>query len=96
MLRIMAIALSLGCAGLGLSAAPIRAQQAAQLALGTSSQPFVLDPSAAADAGKARYFIAPDLPPSPNCVAMLDCRLKVIGAVQHNGAVEVNGALFKW
>lgn len=96
MLRVTAIRLSLGFTLLALNAAASRAQQTGQFAPGTSSQPFVLDPSAPADTGKPRYFVTPDLPPSPGCAAMLDCRLRVIGAVQHNGAVEVNGALFKW
>jgi hypothetical protein len=65
-----------------------------------SSQPCepaaLLDLPPPADSGKPRYFAPRDLPPPPGCTAVLDCRFKVIGTLQHNGAVEVNGAFFKW
>jgi hypothetical protein len=75
---------------------PAAAQHAGQAAPALGDQPLVLDLAPPADTGKPRYFAPHDLPPSPGCAAVLDCRLKVIGALQHNGAVEVNGALFKW
>jgi len=61
-----------------------------------SARPLVLDLPPPADTGTPRFFAPRDLPPSANCVAVLDCRVKVIGEVQHNGAVELNGALLKW
>jgi hypothetical protein len=50
-----------------------------------------------ADTGKSSFSpTLADPLPRPNCAALLDCRLRVIGAVQHNGAVELDATLFKW
>jgi hypothetical protein len=85
--RCLAVATLTVCAG------GIAAQQAAppvQLTL-----PLDLTPPA--DTGKPRAF-APslDTAPAPGCEAVLDCRLRVIGAVRRDGAVELNATLFKW
>ena len=59
--------------------------------------PLQLSPAPPADTGKARFFNPPsEAIAPPGCAAVLDCRLRVIGAVQHNGAVELNAALFRW
>ncbi|HXP06556.1 MAG TPA: hypothetical protein VN808_20750 [Stellaceae bacterium] len=85
----------LAAAVLALWAPPAGAQQVAPPAP-SPNHPLILDLSPPADSGKPRYFAPHDLPPSPGCATVLNCRLKVIGALQHNGAVELNGALFKW
>ena len=59
--------------------------------------PLPIDSGLAAEAGKPRPFVVdPAPPPATGCAAALDCRLRVIGAVQHNGAVELNAAVLKW
>jgi hypothetical protein len=59
--------------------------------------PLPIEPGLAAEAGKPQPFsTAPAAPPATGCAAALDCRLRVIGAVQHNGAVELNAAVLKW
>jgi hypothetical protein len=75
-----------------LVAGPAMAQQ-----LSANGFPLQLSPSPPADTGKARFFDPPVEPQPPSgCAVAFDCRLRVIGAVQHNGAVELNAALFKW
>jgi hypothetical protein len=95
-MRLTAIGWSLASAPLVLWVGLAWAQQATQPAPRPANQPLTLDLPPPADTGKARYFAPPDLPPSLGCAAVLDCRLRVIGALQHNGAVELNGALLKW
>ena len=95
-MRMTAVLWGLAAAALALWAPSAGAQQATPPAPASGSQSLVFDLPPAADAGRPRYFAPRDLPPSPGCAALLDCRLKVIGAIQHNGAVELNGALFKW
>jgi hypothetical protein len=78
---------------LAVCAGGVAAQQAASASQSTPS--LELPPSA--DTGKPRAF-APslDTTPTPGCEAVLDCRLRVIGAVRRDGAVELNATLFKW
>jgi hypothetical protein len=76
-----------------LAGSPAVAQQAQP----SAGFPLELGVPPPADTGKPRFFAPPvELSPPPGCAAALDCRLRVIGAVQHNGAVELNAALFKW
>lgn len=59
--------------------------------------PLPLDRVPAAEAGKSRPFAVMPAPPPPSgCAAALDCRLRLIGAIERNGAVELNATLFKW
>jgi hypothetical protein len=95
-MRMTAMLWGLAAAALALWALPTAAQQATPPAPSLANQPLVLDLPPPADSGKPRYFAPRDLPPSPSCTAVLDCRFKVIGTLQHNGAVELNGAFFKW
>jgi hypothetical protein len=81
-------------ATLAICASPVSAQQSTQPAP-AGAVPLALSPPA--DTGKPRLSPPPlEATPAPGCEAVLDCRLKVIGTVQHNGAVELNAALFKW
>ena len=95
-MRMTVVLWSLASVMLVLGVVPAWAQQAIQAAPTPGNQPLVLDLTPPADTGKPRYFAPQDPPPSPGCAALLDCRVKVIGALQHNGAVEFNGALLKW
>jgi hypothetical protein len=78
---------------------PVLAQQVQQPSQppgSPSARPLDLTLPPPADTGKGRPY-APSLDPAPaSGCAVIDCRLRIIGAVQHNGAVELNGALFKW
>jgi hypothetical protein len=76
---------------LGLVAAPTLAQQAGP----TGRFPLPLDPLRPADTGKPR-ILTPAPPLDTAGCAPLDCRLRVIGTVQHNGAVELNAVAFRW
>lgn len=59
--------------------------------------PLPIGSTLAAEAGKPRPFVlAPVAPPAMGCAAAFDCRLRVVGAVQRNGAVELNAAVLKW
>jgi len=73
-----------------LAVSPVAAQQVAPAMLAPT-----LDPSPPADTGKPRFFVPPP-ETQPGCAAVLGCRVRVLGAIRHNGAVELNGALFKW
>jgi hypothetical protein len=95
-MRITVVLWGLAVMALTLWAPSAGAQQSAQPASTSGNQPLVLDLPPPADSGKPRFFAPRDMPPPPDCMAVLDCRLKIIGSVQHNGAVEFNGALFKW
>jgi hypothetical protein len=87
--------LALAAAGAILGVGAAAAQQATQLP--PTTPPLDLALPAPADTGKGRPFMPPlDAAQSPDCAAVLACRLRVYGAVQHNGAVELNAALFKW
>jgi hypothetical protein len=79
-------------------AEPVLAQSAGREAASAAGLPLPMElPGFAPDAGKSRPFvIAPAPPPAAGCAGALDCRLRVIGAVQHNGAVELNAAVLKW
>ena len=57
--------------------------------------PLNLPPDA--DTGKPRFFVSPPAAaPSSGCAAAFDCRVRVIGAIRHNGAVELNAGILKW
>jgi hypothetical protein len=57
--------------------------------------PFNLPPPA--DTGKPRFFVSPpEAPPPSGCSASLDCRVRVIGEIQRNGAVELNATALRW
>ena len=58
--------------------------------------PLPLDLSPPADTGKPRLFVPPPAPPQAGCAAAFDCRLRVIGAMRRNGAVELNASILKW
>jgi hypothetical protein len=87
--------------GAGLMIGPAAAQQSppSDFPGPPNSAPLALPPPA--DTGKPVIF---DLPPptiapagaSPGCTVASVCGLRLNGAVQKNGAVELNTTLFKW
>jgi hypothetical protein len=84
-------------ATLGMLAGPSMAQPASSDATPGEDfpLPFALPPPA--DTGKPRFFVPPPVvPPPAGCAAALDCRLRVLGVIQHNGAVELNATMLKW
>jgi hypothetical protein len=49
------------------------------------------------ETGKSRFFVTPPVtPPLSGCVVSFDCRVRVIGAIERNGAVEINATALKW
>jgi hypothetical protein len=84
---------SYGAAMLGLMLATVPAM--AQQAPPAAEFPLLLDAPRPADTGKPQILTPPPLVDSRGC-APLDCRLRVIGTVQHNGAVELNATAFRW
>ena len=69
----------------------------AEPAAGGGGFPLPLDPAPPADTGKPRLFVPPaEAAPPTGCAAAFDCRVRVIGAIQHNGAVEFNARILKW
>jgi hypothetical protein len=59
--------------------------------------PLPLDLPPAADTGKPHFFVAPSvMPPPSGCAVSFDCRVRVIGAIERNGAVELNATALKW
>jgi len=69
----------------------------AEPAAGGGGFPLPLDPAPPADTGKPHLFVPlPDAAPPTGCAAAFDCGIRVIGAIQHNGAVEFNARILKW
>lgn len=58
--------------------------------------PLPLAPSAPMTGTPQFYVHPPVTPPPSGCAAAFDCRVQLLGAIQHNGAVELNATLFKW
>ncbi|HVH78825.1 MAG TPA: hypothetical protein VM782_05510 [Stellaceae bacterium] len=84
---------ALAVAGLVLWSVTARAQQPAA----GEGLLLPLNLPADADTGKPRFFVSPPAgsPPS-QCAPAFDCRLRVIGEIRRNGAVELNASIFKW
>ena len=83
--------------GLALYAGIASAQTSSSPAAAGEGFPLSLELPPSADTGKAREFRpSPMAPPSSGCAAAFDCRVRVIGAVRHNGAVELNATALKW
>jgi hypothetical protein len=88
MRAVVAVVLSLGFAS-----ASAWAQDPAMEAF-----PLPLGASRPAESGKPLNLTPPapaPVAPSGGCAAW-DCRFRVIGTVQHNGAVEFNTNLLRW
>jgi len=78
-------------------AAPAMAQSVSDRVTAAEGFPLPLGLPAPADTGKPRIFAPPPIAaPDASCAAVLDCRLRVIGAVQRDGAVELNTSVLKW
>jgi hypothetical protein len=82
---------------LPLCAGPAAAQSASREVASVAGSPLSLDLPPPADTGKPRAFVLPPvMPPPAGCTAAFDCRVRVIGTVQHDGAVELNATALKW
>jgi hypothetical protein len=93
MIRAMAI---IGLAVLAIEVTPALAQSAREPAV-AEGFPLPIDPGLAADTGKPRSFVLPPVPPpAAGCAAAFDCRVRVLGTVRHDGAVELNATVLKW
>jgi hypothetical protein len=47
--------------------------------------------------GTPQFYVHPPVTPPPEgCAAAFDCRVQLLGAIQHNGAVELNATILKW
>jgi len=78
-------------------AQPATSDPAARDMVAAEGFPLPLDLPPAAETGKPRFFVAPPVtPPASGCAASFDCRVRVIGAIERNGAVELNATAFKW
>ena len=88
---------AVGCfVALALSGGPATAQSSSTTATTADGFPLPLDPPSAATGTPQFYVPPPVVPPPAGCAAAFDCRVQVLGAIQHNGAVELNATLFKW
>lgn len=73
------------------------AQSAASDMMAIDGFPAPLDLPPPADTAKPRFFVLPPVTPPPvGCAAAFDCRVRVTGAIQHDGAVVLNTTILKW
>ena len=76
---------------------PAAAQAVSDNIAAAEGFPLPLGLPSPADTGKPSLFVPPPLPPPPTgCAAAFDCRIRVIGAIQRDGAVELNTSILKW
>jgi len=76
---------------------PAMAQVVSDNVAAAEGFPLPLGLPAPADTGKPNLFVPPPMtPPLGDCAAAFDCRVRVIGAIQRNGAVELNTSVLKW
>jgi len=81
---------------LALCGGPAVAQSSSNATTTGSGFALPLNP-ASRIAGTPQFYVHPPVTPPPTgCAAAFDCRVQVLGAIQHNGAVELNATLFKW
>jgi hypothetical protein len=84
-------------AALAASGGPAMAQSGTGGMVAIDGFPARLDLPPPADTAKPRFFVLPPVTPPPvGCAAAFDCRVRVIGAIQHDGAVMLNTTIFKW
>jgi hypothetical protein len=76
---------------------PATAQMISDNVAAAEGFPLPLGLPAPADTGKPNLFVPPPMtPPLAGCAAAFDCRVRVFGAIQRNGAVELNTSILKW
>jgi hypothetical protein len=83
-------------AALALCGGPAIAQSSSNGAATTGGFPLPLNSPSVAT-GTPQFYVHPQVTPPPaGCAAAFDCRVQLLGAIQHNGAVELNAAILKW
>jgi hypothetical protein len=88
---------AIGCfVTLAVCGGPAVAQSSPDVAAPVGGFPLPLTPPAPMTGLPQFYVHPPVTPPPEGCAAAFDCRVQVLGAIQHNGAVELNATLFKW
>jgi hypothetical protein len=88
---------AIGCfAALALCGGPATAQSSSSTATTAGGFPLPLNPPLPSTGTPQFYVRPPIIPPPAGCAAAFDCRVQVLGAIQHNGAVELNAAILKW
>jgi hypothetical protein len=81
---------------LGLCGGPATAQSSSNGPTTADGFPLPLNPPPPATGTPQFYVQPPVIAPPSGCAAAFDCRVRVLGAIQHNGAVELNASIFKW
>jgi len=93
----MQVVATIGFAAFVVSGVPAMAQAVSDTVAAAEGFPLPLGLPAPADTGKPSLFVPPPVTPPPaGCAAAFDCRVRVIGAIQRNGAVELNTSVLKW
>jgi hypothetical protein len=88
---------TIGCfVALALCGGPATAQSPSSAVTTADGFPLPLNPPSPTTGVSQFYVHPPVIPPPEGCAAAFDCRVRVLGAIQHNGAVELNTTLFKW
>jgi hypothetical protein len=91
------VAVTIGLALLVASGGRAMAQAVSDNMAAAEGYPWPLGLPAPADTGKPSLFVPPPtVPPPAGCAAAFDCRVRVIGAIQRNGAVELRTNVLKW
>jgi hypothetical protein len=76
---------------------PATAQAVSDNVAAVEGFPLPLGLPPPADTGKPSLFVPPPLTSPPaGCAAAFDCRVRVIGAIQRNGAVVLDTSVLRW
>jgi hypothetical protein len=84
------------CVALALYSEPAIAQSSSNVTTTADGFPLPINPPSVGTGTPQFYVHPPVAAPPAGCAAAFDCRVRVFGAIQHNGAVELNATLLKW
>lgn len=91
------LAVTIGVAASVACGVPAVAQAVSDNVAAVEGFPLPLGLPSPADTGKPSLFVPPPvMPPPAGCAAAFACRVRVIGAIQRNGAVELDTSVLKW